>query len=292
MITRMAFALAKRRVLRTQAAKDAVSERTRSDTTHRDWRADENQGQLAASFDTSFIAGKDVLDFGCGEGFLTGPLAELGARSILGLDASPQSIERAKVDAAALATTPRIDFKVANDTSRIDAPDQSSDLICCFDVMEHVSPYAAIIREWHRVLRPGGRVWIVWTPYRHPYGHHLREWVPLPWGHLILGQRRMLRISERIVDEPAFRPPLYDFDADGTRRNRFRGRDTFGSYLNNLTTGSFESLARQAGLRIRRRRFRPLLADSSVAVVTRGLVRLPWIRDLFIAQAIYELERQ
>ncbi len=291
MLTEVAFRLARRRVLKGQAAADDVTRRMASNAEHMAWRQAENMAHLSANFDAGWVAGKDVLDLGCAEGFLASAIATAGARSVLGLDMNPKSITVATERVAQDPADVRPAFRVAHDPARIDADDASFDLICCFDVMEHVSEYEAIIREWRRVLRPGGRVWINWTPYRHPYGHHLREWAPLPWGHLVLGQRRMLRICERIVDEPDFRPPYYDINADGTRRNRFRGRDSLGDYLNDLTTGEFERSVRASELSIRRRQITPILARSAAGPITGLLVQLPWLKEMFIAEAVYELER-
>jgi len=291
MLTHVAFKIARRRVLKGQGANDDVSRWTASRANYLAWREAENMAHLSANFDPSWVAGRDVLEFGCGEGFLASAIAASGARSVLGLDMNPKAIADATQRVAQGASEVQPTFRVARDPSRIDADDASFDLICSFDVMEHVSEYRAIIREWHRVLRTGGRAWIVWQPYRHPYGHHLTEWAPLPWGHLILGQRRMLRIAERIIDEPAFRPPYYDVEPDGSRRNRFRGQDSFGNYLNDLTTGEFERIVRETGLLILRRQITPVLARGRAGAVTRLLVQVPWLKELFIAQAAYELER-
>jgi SAM-dependent methyltransferase len=95
-------------------------------------------------------AGRDVLDAGCGAGYGTALLHGGGARSTLGVDVSPHAIETARATAAAGAR-----FEVG-DIERLDVPDDSFDLITCFEVIEYVEHPELALDELRRVLRPGG----------------------------------------------------------------------------------------------------------------------------------------
>ena len=71
-------------------------------------------------------------------------------------------------------------------------------------MLEHVMEYQSIVREWARILTPGGKILIMRSAYL--YGHHLHTIVPLPWIHMVLdpaalprrscGSRGVLRQSE------------------------------------------------------------------------------------------------
>lgn len=105
--------------------------------------------------------GADVLDFGCATGWLTLALADLGCNAI-GVDISPAAIVLAE---AIKTRSPRrgvgsTRFEAYNG-HRLPVPDQSLDRVLCFDAFHHVKDQAHVIREFARVLRPGGRVAMV-----------------------------------------------------------------------------------------------------------------------------------
>ena len=80
---------------------------------------------------------------------------------------------------------------VEGNAEGIPVPDRSADTLLAFDCLEHVMEPEAILQEWHRVLRPGGKVLIEWFPFAGPYGPHMEALVPIPWAHILFGQRAM-----------------------------------------------------------------------------------------------------
>lgn len=97
-------------------------------------------------------AGLRVLDVGCGGGFLAEEFAALGCR-VTGIDPSPASVGAARAHAAGRGL--RIDYQVGAG-ERLPVPDDAFGLVCCCDVLEHVSDLDRVISETARVLRPGG----------------------------------------------------------------------------------------------------------------------------------------
>jgi len=96
-----------------------------------------------------------VLDIGCAFGHGTRRLAP--GRYVVGFDLSAASIER-----AARAGGARYLRAVAD---QIPIADASVDAATCLDVLEHVPDQGALIREAHRVLRPGGTL-LLSVPHR------------------------------------------------------------------------------------------------------------------------------
>src|SRR5207244_7268838 len=60
---------------------------------------------------------------------------------------------------------------VAGDAERLDAPDESFDLVLGHAVLHHVPHLDRAFAEFHRVLRPGGRIAFAGEPSR--YGDRL-----------------------------------------------------------------------------------------------------------------------
>jgi SAM-dependent methyltransferase len=251
------------------------------------WRNDSLKSQYEEFFDWSLIRGKRVLDFGCGTGPLSRLCAENGAANVIGIDLSSKSVARARQvhDGAA----PNLKFVLEQATDRISLPDNSVDVILCFDVMEHIMDYQAIIREWARVLAPGGCALIWWSVWWHPYGHHLHTLIPLPWVHVFMSDESLYRVCARIYDRPEFKPRIWHFDDNGKRKpNPYAGRVIFDD-LNKLTIRQFDSVVEKAGLCARRRQINPF-GGSTLQSLKRWLARSPWL-DFFCASAVYELEK-
>jgi len=115
--------------------------------------------------------GMTVVDFGAGSGWLSRYLTQLGCRSIL-LDVSPTALRMAE---SLYARVPTIGTQPAPvflpfDGRRIDLPDESVDRIVSFHAFHHAPNPDAMLREFSRVLKPGGLVALA-----EPGPHHSRS---------------------------------------------------------------------------------------------------------------------
>lgn len=94
----------------------------------------------------------DVLDLGSAGGFMSEALHDRGA-SVTGIDPARQAIRAA--ERHALQTGRHIKYDVGVGEN-LPYDDESYDTVVCVDVLEHVTDLSEVIKEVHRVLRPGG----------------------------------------------------------------------------------------------------------------------------------------
>ena len=286
--TRLCFALS-RRLMRPPA------ERTVDYQAYGDWRTDSLSRSWAA-FSDSYIAGKDVLDFGCGDGQLSFFLAkEKHPRRILGVDINAPAIARAKASIQDLPTDARahIDFSVGS-MEGLPVPDESFDTVIALDCLEHVMSPGPILRDWCRVLRPGGRCLIQWFPYKGPWGPHMEALIPIPWAHVVFGERAMFRAAEMIYDLPEFVPRHWDLDDKGNKKpNKWRAWSSFKeqAYINELDIRSFQNLSRSAGLDVARLELHSFGGSRTRQALGRMLMAMPVAGEYFVSFAIVELLR-
>ena len=281
LVTECLFRIAKPQAIRNSRNRGIV----KSSDNYVAWREDALQTQFSDHFDQNSVIKKDVLDFGCGSGNLALAIARLGANRVSGVDLNSKAIALA-IDAAATGNI-SVDFRMARRPDAIEFPDNSFDVILCFDVLEHVMEFELIIGEWRRVLRPDGRILIWWSPYFHPYGHHCHSYVPIPWMHVFCNSRIINSVCSKVVNCPEYVPPYWDLDEDGNRRDRFAGSTSFG-FLNRLTIARFERLCAAQGFAFLRREFHPLQQLKRVPLAHR-FCRLPGMREFLTAFAVYEI---
>jgi 2-polyprenyl-6-hydroxyphenyl methylase/3-demethylubiquinone-9 3-methyltransferase len=104
------------------------------------------------------FVGRRAADVGCGAGLLSEPLRRLGAE-VTGIDAAPENVEAAREHAAGQGL--EIDYRVGG----AEQLDGHYDLICCLEVLEHVTDPRAFIARLAEALGPEGLL-ILSTPNR------------------------------------------------------------------------------------------------------------------------------
>lgn len=99
------------------------------------------------------LAGKRVLDLGCGFGWAARWMRSQGAAAVLGLDLSQSMIGRARADTADDA----IQYRLA-DLESLELPRAAFDLAYSALAFHYVRDFARLVRELHRALVPGGHL--------------------------------------------------------------------------------------------------------------------------------------
>lgn len=103
-------------------------------------------------------SGQSVLEVACGSGGLSCRMALETGASCVGVDINARGIEAANTRAREQKLDSRVAFQVVNAGARLPFREESFDAVFCNDSINHLPGRADVLRDWHRVLRPGGRV--------------------------------------------------------------------------------------------------------------------------------------
>jgi SAM-dependent methyltransferase len=222
------------------------------------------------------ISDKSVLDLGCSDGTITAGYLERGAKSVVGVDIDDESVKRAR----RLHTSRDLSFHVGSVAS-LPLVDRLVDVAICFDVFEHVSQPAAMLDECFRVLKPGGKLLIGTWGWYHPYAPHLWSTMPVPWAHVFVSERTLLRTCRRVYDSPWYVPTMHDLDESGAKiAGRYEHEEISKEYLNKLFVRDFEKLFRQSKFVYR---VFPQHFTSRYARWTKVFLRVPLVREFVTA---------
>jgi SAM-dependent methyltransferase len=185
-----------------------------------------------------------VLDFGSGYGGRTVWYAE-HARAAYGVEPFESVVRRSNEFARARGAG-NCEFRVGSET-RIDFPDAFFDLVISYDVLEHVRRPDAILPEMRRVLRPGGLLFLVFTPYYGMFAHHLNYVTMLPGLHWLFGPRTIVAaVNELIAEEPAIR--RLGVSAQPAPSRSFDGRRDVLPTLNGISRRQYLGIMRAIGM--------------------------------------------
>lgn len=144
------------------------------------------------------LAGRTLLDLGCGMGGLTTALALVGAK-VQPLDYNPAYCNITRLRGKRYG----FDFAPVNAAGEhLPFPDEHFDIIVCMDVLEHVQNPESLMGEISRCLKPGGLCYITAInrfAFNDPHYHvRLVNWLP----------RRLaapyLKLTGRVKDNSRF----------------------------------------------------------------------------------------
>ena len=128
------------------------------------------------------LAGKEVLDVGCGGGILAESMAIRGAQ-VTGIDMGELPLKVAELHT--LETGVEVTYRqVAAETLAAECP-ACFDIVTCMEMLEHVPDPASVIAACARLVKPGGQVFFS-TLNRNPKAYllaiigaeYLLRWLP------------------------------------------------------------------------------------------------------------------
>jgi SAM-dependent methyltransferase len=220
------------------------------------WAVDDALSQLHRSFPNflTTIAGKEILDFGCGTGYQSTALARMGAKHVVGLDTNTVLLERARELSRELDLTAKVKF-----INRLAKPLESNfDVVISQNSMEHFPDPVQALEQMKSALRPEGKILITFgPPWFAPYGSHMHFFTKVPWVNLVFKEETVMKVRAR-------------FRHDGAMRY-----EEVESGLNKMTVAKFERTVSAAGLQIKHRRY-DCVRHLNV------FQKLPLVRELFV----------
>ena len=101
------------------------------------------------------LAGKRVLDVGCGGGILAEAMAGLGAQ-VTGIDLAEKPLKVAMLHR--LETGRDVDYRLASAEEMAEESPAAFDVVTCMEMLEHVPDPAAVVGACARLAKPGGWV--------------------------------------------------------------------------------------------------------------------------------------
>jgi 2-polyprenyl-6-hydroxyphenyl methylase/3-demethylubiquinone-9 3-methyltransferase len=101
------------------------------------------------------LAGKRVLDVGCGGGILTEAMAGLGAQ-VTGIDLSEKALKVAKLHLYESGRS--VDYQMVAAEDFAAQHTGEFDVVTCMEMLEHVPDPASVVAACSRLVKPGGWV--------------------------------------------------------------------------------------------------------------------------------------
>jgi SAM-dependent methyltransferase len=101
--------------------------------------------------------GQKVLEVACGSGGMTCAMARHSGATCVGVDINLHGIQAAQQRAERDGLSSVASFQVVDAGRHLPFPDESFDAIFCNDSINHLPDRAAVLQDWYRILRPGGR---------------------------------------------------------------------------------------------------------------------------------------
>jgi 2-polyprenyl-6-hydroxyphenyl methylase/3-demethylubiquinone-9 3-methyltransferase len=115
-----------------------------------------NPLRLAYIDQRSPLAGKRVLDVGCGGGILSESMADAGAE-VTGIDMADAPLNVARLHAMEAGV--EVDYrKVTAEALALESP-ASFDVVTCLEMLEHVPDPASVVSACAQLVKPGGAVY-------------------------------------------------------------------------------------------------------------------------------------
>jgi len=171
------------------------------------WRQERAKQVLARIDKLKKLKELKILDFGCGYGSLTKILLDHQAK-VTAVDIDPSAVITARCFIKAKRGL-KI-FQVRN--GQLPLPNDSFDIVFLFDVIEHVKRPEFTIKQCLRVLKPGGILYIEFTPYYGLLGHHLYDFTKLPIHFLPKKYQKRLIFNKHASNKNNFQKAWSQFE--------------------------------------------------------------------------------
>ena len=167
------------------------------------------------------LAGKTVLDVGCGGGILADSMARRGAK-VTGIDLAAKALKVAQLHALE-AQTPNVNYReISAEALALEQP-AMYDAVTCMEMLEHVPNPASVVQACSTLVKPGG--WVFFSTINRN---------PKAWVFAVVGAEYVLNLLPKGTHEYAkfIRPSEL---AGFVRKVDLHLRDSKGLQYNPLT---------------------------------------------------------
>lgn len=200
------------------------------------------------------IAGKRVLDFGCGYGQQTVAMARAGAKYVVGLDINQKFLQRGRDLAVQHDLQDCVEFADKLDARLLG----SFDVVVSQNSMEHFVQPMEILQIMKSALNPVGKLLITFgPPWFAPYGSHMQFMTRVPWINLLFDETTVMNVRNRFRNDGAMK---YEEVEGG---------------LAKMSVAKFERLVLQCGMKIQHKKYECIKGLDFLG-------GLPILRELFI----------
>ena len=102
------------------------------------------------------VAGRQILDVGCGGGILADAMARKGAQ-VLGIDLATKALKVAQLHAIE-TQTPNVQYREISAEALAAEQPGTFDVVTCMEMLEHVPDPASVVTACATLVKPGGWV--------------------------------------------------------------------------------------------------------------------------------------
>ncbi len=180
------------------------------------------------------IKNKTVLDIGAGGGGKTVFYALNGAKKVIGIDIEEGFIAEAKQFAKKMHAE-NVKFRVEN-AEKTSFRENFFDICVMNDVFEHLANPEKVLKEVHRILKNGGKVFINSPPYYHPYGAHLSDLIGIPYVHMLFPESVLISAYKKLAKNTKSYEKRVNL-----RFGIVNGKEKI-TYINRMTVKRFEDI--------------------------------------------------
>lgn len=223
---------------------------------------------------------KVVLDVGCGAGGKTAYYAAQGVKKVYGVDVVESYEEQANEIAKKKGLEDKFEF-ILGDSANLTFEDNYFDTIIMNDAMEHVDNPLETLNECYRVLKKGGKLYVNFPPYYHPFGAHLSDCIGIPWVHMFFNDETLIDVYKDLVKDLP----------DGEDRISFRiskddNEKEYFSYINGMTIKWFNDLLKQTNYKV------AYYKEVPLRNFFKPLANMPKVKEAFVKMVVCVLEKQ
>lgn len=242
--------------------------------------------------DLSVVVGKDVLDLGCGFGSQAVQYLEAGAKHVVGVEIDDDKVGHARSFAEERGFGAVSSFVVGMG-ERLPLGDRSFDVVTMDDVLEHVIDPEAVLRECHRVLRPGGVLLASFPPYYCIHGgSHLEGYATrFPGMNLLFTTKALRSASQQLFEREnlPWRDYLREVPTDKLWNQNGLTAHGVGRIVRSIPFS--QTTVRYIGLRDRRKASMREPLPTPVFWLLEHAAAVPGLREVLCARVALELYR-